>query len=331
MRPILLTGAAGFVGHYMIPRLRKAFPDRSLVTVVRDPPALPGGHAVDLTDRERTDHLIGTVKPQIVVHLAAYSSVAKAREKPNAVWRDNRDGTYCVARAINDHVPDATVLFASTGDVYGKNFNAGPASEETMAAPNGPYANSKRASEVVLRQFLPDTARLIVARPFNHTGPGQAETFVVASFANQLVRIKAGLQPPKVTVGNLAAERDFLDVRDVADCYVRLLLAAEALPHRMVVNVARGTTISIAEILERLRRIVDVDVEIEVDQKRLRPNEIPVATASTQKLAQFMDWPPNRDFDETLRDIVADKTEALQQTSNADAAETGALASGGRP
>lgn len=306
-RPILLTGSAGFVGTCIAPMLRAAFPDRELVPVVRLPPAPQGIRTVDLTHCAATDRLVREVRPGIIVHLAAHSSVGTARLKPSAVWRDNVDGSSWLARAVARHAPDATVLMASTAEVYGRNLNQGPADECTPPAPNGPYASSKLASEYVFQSLLPASAQLIIARPFNHVGRGQSENFAIPSFAAQLARIEAGLAPPTLHVGNLLSERDFLDVRDVARCYVDLLLIASRLPQRLVVNVARGKAVSIQSLLDILLGLTAVPVEVIVDPTRLRSNEVPVATAGTDRLRKLIDWPPSRPLEETLADVMEEK------------------------
>ncbi|MCF3932602.1 GDP-mannose 4,6-dehydratase [Acuticoccus sp. M5D2P5] len=307
-----MTGSAGFVAPYVAARLEATFPGRALVKLVRLAPVPEGGYAVELTNPSATDDLIRTVKPGIVVHLAAHSSVAKANRSPSSVWRDNRDGSYWLAKSIARHAPEATVFLASTAEVYGSNLKHGPADETTPPMPHGPYANSKLASEFVFEEILTDTNQLLIARPFNHTGPGQMETFVVASFAAQLARIEAGLVPPTISVGNLDAKRDFLDVRDVANAYIGILKAADRLPKRAIVNVARGEAMSIREILDLLCSLAKVEVSVEIDPSRLRPNEIPVATASTAFLSTLMDWPPHRPIIETLKEVLDDQRKRLK-------------------
>lgn len=310
--PILVTGSRGFVARHLLARLAEnGCGARDVVCVSRRSPAPDGGHALDLADAEATDALIRTVRPATVFHLAAQSSPARARLAPSQVWRSNRDATYRLARAIARHAPQATVLFASTGEVYGLSLAAGPADESTPPRPAGPYAASKRAAEAVLETFLPETARLVVARPFNHTGPGQDEAFVVASFAAQLARIEAGLAPPCIEVGNLSPERDFLDVRDVVDCYVRLAEGGCGLPHRLVVNIARGTPVPVGEVLRTLIGLARCEVSVRVDPERWRPADVPVATADTARLSRILAWPPARPLADTLSDVLEDKRAAV--------------------
>nr|WP_232372215.1 NAD-dependent epimerase/dehydratase family protein [Acuticoccus mangrovi] len=313
-----MTGGAGLVGPYVADRLATRFPDRSIVRTVRyagDLRAAPDVVAVDLADAADADRLIRDVKPSLVVHLAGASSVALARTAPSAVWHNNRDAAWCLARAIGRHAPEAVVLFSSTAEVYGASLNLGPASEDTPPLPRGPYPNSKRAAEVIFARDLPESSRLIVARPFNHTGPGQTETFVVPAFAAQLARIEKGLIPPRMVVGNLETERDFLDVRDVADAYVRLLAAAERLPRRLVVNIARGEAVRIRDILDRLVALSGLDVTVSVDPARVRPNEVPRATARTDRLTSLIDWHPSHSLDETLQSVLDDQRARIVNTS----------------
>lgn len=329
--PILLTGSAGFVGRVIAPLLARAFPDRELVAVVRRPPAPPGGAACDLTVRADTEALVQRVRPGIVVHLAAYASVGLARQTPSAVWRDNVDASVRVARAVAQHAPEAIVLLTSTAEVYGRALSAGPATEATRPRPGGPYATSKLASEHVFATTLPGSARLIVVRPFNHTGPGQSEHFAIPSFAAQIARIEAGLAPPEITVGNLLAARDLLDVADVADGYVQLLARClgegrSRLAARLTVNVARGVATPIGDVLATLLGLSRVAVTVRVDPARLRPNEIAVATATTDRLAGLIDWPPSRPLAETLAAVLEDKRRMVAGSRPAPPAATDAAA-----
>lgn len=306
-RPILLTGSAGFVGTAIKPMIRLAFPNRPLAAIVRCPPAPPGGYAMDLAERDATDAMVRAVKPGLVFHLAAHSSVGTARNKPSAVWRDNLQASAWVARAIARHAPDAIVLLASTAEVYGRSLNDGPATEQTLPRPHGPYACSKLAAEYVFRDALPSTAALIIARPFNHVGLNQSEVFAVPSFAMQLARIEAGLSAPVIRVGNLEARRDFMDVRDVAACYVRLVAVGRTQIEPLVVNVASGKPVAIGALLNILLRLAGVTVTIEKDAARMRRNEVPVATAATERLRALIGPPPQRALETTLSEVLVEK------------------------
>lgn len=308
MRPtLLLTGSAGFVGKVIAPLLREAFPAMDVVEVVRGGTPPQGGAAVDLTHREATRALVARVKPSLVVHLAAYSSVGLASKHPTAVWGDNVIASCWLAEAISAEAPEANVFVSSSAEVYGRALKDGPATEETAPRPYGPYATSKLASEHAVATILPETTPLLIVRSFNHTGAGQGEAFAIPSFAAQLARIEAGQSAPVLRVGNLSAERDFLDVRDVAAAYVALMAKMDAMGPRTVLNLARGETVAIQSVLDALIGMARVDVSVEVDPERLRPNEIPIATAGTDRLREFIAWPPARSLQETLKTVLDDK------------------------
>ena len=166
------------------------------------------------------------------------------------------------------------------------------------------YARSKAAAEAMLGDALAPTNRLIVARAFNHTGRGQDERFVLPSFAGQIARIEAGRQAPEMRVGNLEAARDFLDVRDVCEAYRALLVTAPGLPMRSVFNVCSGTPRRIADLLETLRGMSRTPVAIRLDEARLRPSDVPVATGANARLRDATGWAPTRPIEKTLRDLL---------------------------
>jgi len=187
-------------------------------------------------------------------------------------------GTLNLGTAVATHAPGATVLFASSSEVYGASFLAGPANEATSLVPLTPYAKSKAAAERLLADVLPHETKLIVARPFNHTGAGQRATFVLPSFAEQIARMESGSQPLLLKVGNLDVAREILDVRDVVEAYLTLVDTAPRLPSRFTCNIATGNARPLRERVELLREMASVEFEIAVDPARLRPVDVPVAS-----------------------------------------------------
>lgn len=258
--------------------------------------------SADITDEGAVDRLIADLKPAIVVHLAAQSSVTGQVE---STWRVNFGGSFNLATAVARYAPHGLFFFSSSGEVYGRSFNGGPATEETCPQPLSAYAASKLAAEAMLRDVLPATSRLIVARSFNHTGPGQDERFVLPAFAAQVARIEAAQIQPVIKVGNLEAERDFLDVRDVVDAYVRLLrLPAAEAGSRLTVNISSGHPRSISDLLRRLMDLSRTPFRVEIDPDRLRPSDIPRAIGRSDRLAGLTGWTPARDFDTTISDLL---------------------------
>ncbi len=184
----------------------------------------------------------------------------------------NLGGTLALARAILAHAPGCLLLFASSADGYGESFRGGEALDEgARLAPLNPYAATKAAADLALGAMVPEGLRVVRARPFNHTGPGQAPAFAVPAFARQAARIKAGLQPPVMQVGNLEPRRDFLDVRDVCAAYALCLARGEALPPGVILNLASGQARRIGDVLADVLREAGVKARVETSAARLRP------------------------------------------------------------
>ena len=264
---------------------------------------------LDITEGDAVDRAIASIHPAACLHLAAIAAIADARGAPERAWSVNLDGTLRLARAIRRHAPDCLLLFAGSADAYGGSFRAAtPVFEDAPLAPLNTYAATKAAADLALGAMAAaDGLRLVRFRPFNHTGPGQRADFVVAAFARQLALIAAGRQEPVIHVGNLAPERDFLDVRDVVRAY-----AEAADPDRvgptpdLVLNLASGTPRRIGDVLADLIAASGLSVAIAQDQGRTRPNEIPRAIGSADAAASLLGWSPRIPWTGTLADVLAD-------------------------
>ena len=290
-RRILVTGSGGFVGAHLMPALAHAYPDAAVV-----------GAMADVTDRDAVMAEIATAAPDAVIHLAAIAAIPAARQDPARAWHVNLHGTLHVAAAVLAHVPDATLLFASTADLYGATFRLGvPLDETAMLAPLNVYAATKAAADLALGAMAAEGLRVIRMRPFNHTGPGQTDAFVVAAFAQQVARIAAGLQPPVLQVGDLSPLRDFLDVRDVCAAYA-LALAADLTPGA-ILNVASGESRRIGDVLRDLLHAAGVTADIQTDPARLRPSDIPIAAGDAGRL-RALGWAPAVPWAQTLADTL---------------------------
>ena len=291
-RRILVTGSGGFVGAHLMAALAHAYPDAAMV-----------GATADVTDREAVMGEIATAAPDAVIHLAAIAAIPAARQDPARAWHVNLHGTLHVASAVLAHAPGATLLFASTADLYGATFRSGvPIDETAMLAPLNTYAATKAAADLALGAMAAEGLRAIRMRPFNHTGPGQTDAFVVAAFAQQVARIAAGLQPPVLQVGDLSPLRDFLDVRDVCAAYA-LALAADLTPGA-ILNVASGQSRRIGDVLRDLLHAAGVTADIQTDPARLRPSDIPIAAGDAGRL-RALGWAPAVPWAQTLADTLA--------------------------
>jgi len=262
--------------------------------------------ARDLGMEAGGDDLIASLNPEVVVHLAAQSSAGQALRSAESTWRTNIVGALNLAGGIARHGSHTRlVLFTSTGEVYGSSCLAGPASEDTPAAPNNSYAVSKLAGERIFQDLLPPEIRLIVTRAFNHSGAGQDERFVLPSFAAQIARAERGTSPATISVGNLAAERDFLHVMDVVDAYGLLLRSSESLPQRMVFNIASGEPRRLDALLELMLARTQRPITVAPDASRMRPSEIPNMTGDATRLRELTGWAPSRGVESIVDDLLA--------------------------
>jgi GDP-4-dehydro-6-deoxy-D-mannose reductase len=291
---ILLTGAAGFVGIHLTAALRQAFPAATLC------PA-----RVDITDAAAVEAEIASTKPDACIHLAAVAAIPRAEQDPDLAWRVNLLGTLYVARAVLQHVPDCVLLFASSADAYGQSLRSGLPIDETAAlAPMNNYAATKAAADLALGAMAGRGLRVIRVRPFNHTGPGQSDEFVVPAFAKQVAAIAWGGAPAMLQVGDLTAERDFLDVRDVCAAYVACFRYAEALQPGAIVNIASGHPRQVGDVLMDLLALAGARPDIVQDPTRLRRSEIPRACGDATLARQLMGWAPAIPWQRTLRDVL---------------------------
>jgi GDP-4-dehydro-6-deoxy-D-mannose reductase len=254
---------------------------------------------MDLACADSVRAVVKGFRPDLVIHLAGQSSVGAgaAAGGATATWRSNGLGALNLAEAIANEAPSATMLFSSSVEVYGSAFRAGPVDETTTPLPLNTYGRSKLAAEQILADILPGEARLIIARPSNHSGAGQDPRFVIPAFAAQV-------RQREILVGNLDAERDFLHVEDVIDAYIALLNAAPFLERREVFNVASGRPIAIRRILERLMDISRADGTVTTDPARLRPSDIPSTTIDASRISSRTDWSPSRTLDDILTDVL---------------------------
>jgi nucleoside-diphosphate-sugar epimerase len=261
----------------------------------------------DILDADRVDHLIGVQRPTHTVHLAALSSTTQAADDTSRAWDVNFEGTVNVLKALRHFAPEGMFIFVSTAQVYGSPpSDNGVLDEDSGVQPVGPYARSKLAAEYVVTDLAPREMRLITVRPFNHTGPGQDERFLVPSVAAQIARSEQGLQDPAVLVGDLAPERDFLDVRDVVAAYCKIIYGSESLPGRATINVASDVARSVRSIVQELVQQATVPVSVHVDSSRLRPSVVPRICGNSTRARAMLDWTPVVPWTKTLADVLSE-------------------------
>lgn len=304
---VLVTGADGFVGRYLLAALAGA--GHEVLPCYRSGGSVPAWasrepwkgmhwHPLELGDSASTEW-VGAMPCDAVLHLAALASGSAGRKDPGRAWEVNAAGTARFLEVVGRHGRPRT-LVVSSGEVYG-NGPSRPRTEADATEPVAPYAASKlgaeiAAGDVARRADLP----LVIARPFAHTGPGQATTFVTPAFVERLRAAKAA-GAGTVATGNLAPVRDLLDVRDVVGAYIALL--DPAVPPGTY-NIARGEGVSLADLLQRLARLVGVAVTPVEDPSLVRSADIPHLVGDASRLHHATGWRPARSLDQTLQDLV---------------------------
>ncbi len=278
MGPVLVTGPNGFVGTHLRAELGEAF--------------VP--YEGDVLDADVLHEAVGGA--DAVVHLAAESSVAASWEDALRSWRVNVDGTVNVLVALRARQPQARFLLASTCEVYG-NASRIPTPEDERLAPVSPYAASKAAAELACGVSSLD---VVIARATNHEGPGRDDRFAVGSWTRQIARLEAE-GGGTLLVGDLSAERDLLDVRDICRAY-RLLLD-RSVPAGTY-NIASGETVTMARVVELLVGLARVPVSVERDESRVRPSEIPRLAGDPSRLRAATGWSPEIPLERTLADTL---------------------------
>lgn len=263
--------------------------------------------AADLLDPDSADRAVAEAAPTVVFHLAAQASVAQSIERPAETIRSNITMAVNLLSAVSVHAADARVVLAGSGEVYGPPVTL-PLDEQHPLRPQNPYAVSK-ASTDLLGGYYSDAQGLDVvrSRAFNHAGPGQSDTYVVASLARQLAAARlAGERPARIVTGNAQVRRDFTDVRDVVAGY-RALAHAPAGAY----NVCSGEAPSIAELLARLGEQAGWEIDHTVDPALVREHEVPEVRGSHAKLTAATGWTPETGLDRTLSDTLEWWTERL--------------------
>ncbi len=299
---VLVTGATGFVAKYLVPELESH--GHEVFTTCLSPKAdgLPHYTSLDICDAKAVDGLVAAARPEACVHLAGVSFVPDAAKDPGRLYAVNIGGTLNLLDALADNMPGSKFLFVSTAQVYGCTFNPddAPVSESAPLSPLSPYAISKVAGEAAVHAYGEYRGlRTFVARPSNHTGPGQTTKFVVPSFIEQAKAIKRG-ERKAFTAGNLASGRDFSDVRDVVAAYRIILEKGKA---GETYNVSAAPRVTIAELFDEIQRTAGISAPIETDSALFRPTDF-ARVLDTSKV-RALGWHPTHTLADTLRDMFA--------------------------
>lgn len=296
MKTLLVTGASGFVGGTLLGMAGAGgIGGYSRIIPLTD--------KVDLRDSSAVDRALSGQSADAVIHLAAISFVPDSIARPHETYAVNLRGTINLLEALSREGFRGAFLYVSSGDVYGAvPAERLPITEERLPKPRNPYSASKLAAEAYCYQLSQASAmRVIIARPFNHIGPGQSERFAVAGFAKQIAEIKQGRRAPTIEVGNVNVTRDFSDVRDVVRAYLKLLesgVSGEAY------NVCSGVERNVGDVLRRMLELAGVSASVKSINDKVRPNEQTRHFGSNRKLCEDTGWAASVPFEQSLRDLL---------------------------
>jgi GDP-4-dehydro-6-deoxy-D-mannose reductase len=297
---VMVTGAQGFAGRHLLEELRQHGHTPVPVDLPGGADPVPDLLVGDIMDAAGFRRLVAAQQPDACIHLGGLSFVPPSWEQPADYLMVNGLGAFNVLEALRHEAPRARALVITSAEVYGRFASTFVVHEDSPFAPTNPYAVAKVAADHLTQLYarhhhLP----YLVARPQNHIGPGQSTRFVVASFAEQIARIALGKAEPVIRVGDLTAERDFTDVRDVARAY--RLLIERGRPGEAY-NIAATRPVRVQVVLDLLCEIAGVHPRIEVEPTRVRPADHP-PVLSNEKIRVEIGWQPQFTLEQSLRDI----------------------------
>ena len=297
----LITGGGGFAGRRLQALLEAAGYAVRSTALKADPENDIKG--MDMTVPDLVERTIAEEEPDVIFHLAAQSSVAVSWKEPQLTAQVNVIGTINLLEAVKKNRSKAAVLLIGSGEEYGY-FPEGacPLEESVSLHPGNIYAATKvcqeMLGEIYHRSFGLNT---IMVRAFNHSGPGQSDTFVISAFCRQIAEIELGIKAPEISVGNLAAKRDFTDVRDIVRAY--RLLAEKGVPGE-VYNVGRGKAVSIQSVLDTVLGLCGMTVTVKPDPSRMRASDIPVIEPDVSKIYRCTGWRAEISLEQTIADTL---------------------------
>ncbi len=306
----LITGITGFVGSHMAELLLKEGVEvygiqrwRSKTENIEHIKDKIQFEEADLLDAHSLYTVVDKIKPDYIFHLAAQSFVQSSWSSPTQTLEVNIIGSAHLFEAVRKTGLPVPIQIACSSEEYGKVLrDEVPIKETNPLRPLSPYAVSKLAMDYLGYQYHESYDMNIVrTRGFNHTGPRRGEVFAESSFAKQIAEIEKGKREPVVLVGNLEAERDYTDVRDMVRAYY---LSVQKCDPGEVYNIATGKAWRISKVLELLLSYAKVKVEIRKDPSRMRPSDVEILIGDNSKFVEKTGWQPEIAFEKTMEDLL---------------------------
>ncbi len=304
----LITGINGFVGGYLTDYLlsrgievwgtrlpgTSINPELSCKATIID---------MDIINKNQIVKIIEKCMPDYIFHLAAQSSVALSWKNPQMTMNINVNGTLNLLDSVRDTKKDSRILIVGSSEEYGVIKPEVSAIDENYPLkPMNPYAVSKVVQEYFALQYINAYKMdIVMVRSFNHIGPGQAPTFVIPDFAKRIAQIEKGIMEPVLLVGNLEAERDFTDVRDIVRAYYEVITKGEC---GQVYNVGSSKSYRISYLLNTLLSLSNCKITIKNDPDRMRPSDVPIIKCNNTKLRKLSSWKPIYNIEDTVKDVL---------------------------
>lgn len=315
---VLITGAGGFVGGHLASYIQATNPDVNIYGTILYETEKPSEHItksyqVDLKHYDLVRDMLADCRPDHIYHLAAQAFVPRSFQDPWETLENNIRGQLNIIQACLELDIRPRLLIISSAEIYGAvTTEQMPMDENTPIRPTNPYSVSKVTQDMLgLQFFLSHNMPIMRARAFNHIGPGQNSRFVAPAFATQIAKIEANQQEPFIYVGNLEAQRDFTDVRDIVRAYH--LIVEKGIPGQAY-NVASGKAYSVQYLLDTLLGYSGINIEVRVDPDRLRPVDVPIIRGDHSKLHHDTGWQPTISFEETLKNVLDDCRQRMKTT-----------------
>lgn len=301
MSRVLIFGAGGFVGSYLC----KEFLNNGYKVSGTDKgegSALPSEvdfYKTDLMQANEVEKLIGQIQPDIIVNLAAISSVGASWNMPQTTMAINVIGALNIMEAARKSEKKPRILFVGSSEEYVISEN--PLDENTQLNANNPYGISKVTQEQFAKLYREQYGlKIYCVRPFNHTGIGQRDSFVLPSFCKQVAEIDKSGKDGKIQVGNLKVKRDFSHVKDVVRAY-RMIVESDNC--NQIYNVGSGNAYSLEDMLTYIIGLSNQHIEIEVDQNRIRPTDQPVICCDRSLIGKELGWEPQYNVYDALKEM----------------------------
>jgi GDP-4-dehydro-6-deoxy-D-mannose reductase len=309
---VLITGIGGFAGSHLADYIA-AHSDAEIFGILRDVEKDDNlrqlGSRVQLSSCEITDFqstfkVIKDIKPDIIFHVAGQAFVPSSFEHAADTFKTNVIGTINIFEAVKASEISPRIIVVTSGEVYGETFGL-PAlhTEQSIPQPVNPYAASKTSVDYIAQTYKKyEGLNIVIARPFNHTGPRQKPNFVCSSLAKQIVTLQRAGGPMVLRVGNIKARRDFTDVRDIACGY--WMLSQIDNKHNYIFNLCSGNIFSIEEIIRMYERIIGTTFELNVESKRLRGYDIQLLAGNASAINHSVGWKAEIPLTQTLTDLI---------------------------